>query len=197
VPSRYEHCDLDNFSQITASLKGAWKLCARFCDDYPAVERGLLLQGPCGVGKTHLAVAALKKAIVEKGANGRFYEFNGLLSRILDSYDRRSESTELSVLAPVFEAEVVVLDDLGAIRVRPWIQDTIGVIINERYNAKRLTIVTTNRRDRGQPNVRDGESLADRVGERVRSRLAEMCRLVEMEGDDFRRGVRAADFGRP
>ena len=186
IPRRYEGCSLGNYQP--ANNNGS-QLCAvnhayRLAREYPSVERGLLFTGPCGVGKTHLSVAILH-SLIEKGIPCLFYEFGALLKEIQSSYDPVSQTSELKVLAPVFEAEVLVLDELGASKPTDWVRDTMMQVINARYNDRRLTIFTTNYRDeRGQPTE---ETLEDRVGVRLRSRLYEMCRTVVMDGEDYRR----------
>ena len=107
------------------------------------------------------------------------------------------------MLAPVFEAEVLVLDELGASKPTDWVWDTVAHILNTRYNDRRTTIITTNYANAAQlagPQREDGrmareESLGDRIGERMRSRLQEMCVVVEMHGADFRQTVNLARFG--
>ena len=138
--------------------------------------------GPAGVGKTHLAVAIIKD-LIEKGFASLFYEFGSLLKEIQDSYNPISKSSEFKVLAPVYQADVLVLDELGATVPTAWVWDTMYQIINKRYNDNKLTIFTTNYLDKGN-------ELEERITYRLRSRLYEMCTNVVMEGEDYRRAGR-------
>ena len=127
----------------------------------------------------------MRELIEKKGVPCLFYEFGSLLKEIQNSYNPVSQTSELAVLAPVIEAEVLVLDELGATKPTDWVRDTMMQIINTRYNDKRLTIFTTNYADeRGRPSE---ETLEDRIGTRLRSRLYEMCRTVLIDGEDWRR----------
>jgi DNA replication protein DnaC len=98
---------------------------------------------------------------------------------------------------------VLVLDELGAQKPTDWVWDTVALILNTRYNDKRTTIITTNYADLPPASAslsstqRAGreETLGDRIGERMRSRLTEMCVRLEMNGADFRQGVARAKFG--
>lgn len=221
VPERYRHCDFDNFEsdneienaareQLASwnrSLAQAKLVVERFAQEFPVgAEHGLLLMGPCGVGKTHLAVAALKE-IVLRGHAGLFYDYRELLKEIQDSYNAESQATEMGVLEPVLKAEVLVLDDLGSSKPSLWALETVGHILNSRYNEKRVTILTTNFLDSDSPansspgsNLRVAgmrapsveDSLTDRVGKRIRSRLYEMCRTVEITAPDYRKEIRQA-----
>lgn len=188
IPKRFQHCDLNNFEPACISVGRALMNTKRFVDEYPLVDVGLLYLGRCGVGKTHLAVAGLKQLIV-KGIGGLFYDFRDLLKEIQDSYNPNTHNSELKILSPVFEAEILVLDELGASKPTEWVQETITHIINKRYNDKKVTIFTSNYLDMPIGSAYD-ESLTDRVGVRLRSRLHEMCRLVPMEGDDYREKLR-------
>jgi DNA replication protein DnaC len=114
-----------------------------------------------------------------------FYEFGSLLKEIQNSYNPVLQTSQYKVLAPVFEAEVLVLGELGASKPTDWVRDTVMQIINTCYNDKKLTIFTTNYLD-GRPSERD-ETLKDRIGVRLRSRLYEMCKTVQIEGDDYRK----------
>ncbi len=186
APPRREACTLQNYypAPNNGSQLKAFNYAFRLVREYPAVERGLLLMGPVGVGKTHLAVAILH-GLMEKGVPCLFYEFGALLKEIQDSYNKVSNTSEMSVLAPVYQAEVLVLDELGASKPTDWVRDTMMQIINTRYNDKKLTIFTTNYLD-GRRTERD-ETLEDRIGVRLRSRLYEMCKTVQIEGEDYRR----------
>ena len=114
-----------------------------------------------------------------------FYEFGALLKEIQNSFNPVSQTSELKVLAPVYEAEVLVLDELGASKTTDWVRDMMMQVIGTQYNNRRLTIFTTNYMD--VRHYAAEESLEDRIGVRLRSRLYEMCKTVIIEGEDFRR----------
>ena len=209
IPKRYEHCSLDSFEtgfpSATRSLKMAHLSARKFVESYPLETRGtgLLLTGSIGTGKTHLAVGILQALVQERGATGLFYDYRELLKQVQNSYNRQVQATELEILAPVFDAEVLVLDELGASKPTDWVWDTVAHILNTRYNDRRTTIITTNYPNAGplagpqRDDLRSAreESLGDRIGERMRSRLQEMCVIVEMHGVDFRQTVNLARFG--
>jgi DNA replication protein DnaC len=219
IPQRYRGCTLDSFkSEQDSSRNIAFRYACRLVLDYPDVDRGLLFMGPVGVGKTHLAVAILQ-GLIEKGVPCVFSESGSLLKRIQDSYNAVARTSELRVLAPIYEAEVLVLDELGSTMLTDWVRDTMYQIINTRYNDKKLTIFTTNyvddvRTDRAEggeqedvrldddtprrrttgkltvdrrPRQAVAQTLEDRIGTRLRSRLYEMCNKVLIEGDDYRK----------
>src|SRR5208282_1523448 len=185
------------------SLKQACVVVEGFARDFPAgTEHGLLLMGPCGVGKTHLAVAALQE-VMHRGHACVFYDYRELLKEIQDSYNAENQATEMGVLEPVLKTEVLLLDDLGASKPSLWALETVGHILNARYNDKRITLVTTNfldadstprpvsRSSSMRPAAVD-DTLPDRVGTRIRSRLYEMCRTVEIVAPDYRKEIRQA-----
>lgn len=184
LPRRYAACHFNSFSPSDPSQVKALRLATQFAMEFPAVERGLLFIGPVGVGKTHLAVSILK-GLSERGFNCLFYEFGYLLKEIQDSFNPNTRTSELGVLAPVLNAEVLVLDELGASKPTDWVRDTMAHIINTRYNEQKSTIFTTNYSD-DRINDRE-ETLEDRIGVRLRSRLFEMCKSIEMKGKDYRR----------
>jgi DNA replication protein DnaC len=211
IPKRYEHCDFESYvADLTdgktwmpghaQSMKQAKMLTQGFVRDYPgAAEKGLLLMGPSGVGKTHLAVAALKE-LIRRGHGGLFCDYRELLKEIQASYNQASETTEMSILEPVRNVEILVLDDLGAMKPSDWVRDIVGIVLNARYNKSLSTVITTNYVDNpvaeGEPSRLPGgrmipaareDTLEQRIGSRMRSRLYEMCRTIEVIAPDFRR----------
>jgi len=184
IPKRYEKCYISNYEPKSQSQIDAKNFAFKLAQNYPATERGLLFMGTVGIGKTHLAISILK-LLTERGFSCLFYEFGSLLKEIQSSYNSISQTSELKVLSPIFDAEVLVLDELGASKPTEWVRDTMAHIINTRYNDKKLTIFTTNYLD--ERKAERDETLEDRVGVRLRSRLFEMCKTVSMSGEDFRR----------
>ena len=184
IPKRYQHCTLDNFAAYNETLEKALTQARRIVNAFPVVGRGLLLEGQPGVGKTHLAVAVLKQVIQASGARGLFYDTRDLLRVIRSTYDPSIRTTELEILRPVMHADLLVLDDLGAEKTSEWVDETMNLIVNTRYNERRLTIFTSNYMD--IPDDSDPNSLLFRIGFRMRSRLHEMCEFIEMDGADYR-----------
>ena len=184
IPKRYIDCHFHNYKILNPTQDRAFRYASRLAMDYPAIERGALFTGTVGVGKTHLAVSILK-GLTERGFSCLFYEFGALLKEIQESYNPVSQISELKVLAPIFNTEILVLDEIGASKPTEWVRDTMAHIINTRYNDKKLTIFTTNYLDERR-NERD-ETLEDRIGVRLRSRLYEMCKTIVIGGDDFRK----------
>lgn len=184
IPRRYEGCHFHSYKAMNPSQERAFRFASRLTMDYPAVEKGLLLMGSVGVGKTHLAVSILK-GLIERGFSCKFYEFGGLLKEIQNSYNSVSQTSELTVLEPVFNADILVLDEIGASKATDWVRDTMAHVINTRYNDKKLTVFTTNYLDQTS-NDRE-ETLEDRIGVRLRSRLYEMSKTLVIKGDDFRK----------
>jgi DNA replication protein DnaC len=184
VPKRYQHCSLANFAAYNESLERAVAQARRIAEAFPVVNRGLLLEGQPGVGKTHLAVAVLKHVIQATGARGLFYDTRDLLRVIRSTYDPAIRTTELDILRPVMTADLLVLDDLGAEKTSEWVEETMNLIVNTRYNERRATIFTSNYED--IPDDTDPNALLFRIGHRMRSRLHEMCEFIVMDGADYR-----------
>jgi DNA replication protein DnaC len=184
IPRQYHRCDLENFRDYNDSLVHAVGRAKGFANAFPVVDRGLMFLGPSGLGKTHLAVAILKRVIARCAARAVFTPVGALLRRIRDTYNPTVRSTEWQVIAPAIDAELLVLDDLGRERPTDWVEETLTLIIDTRYNHRRPTIITTNYSlldDSSDPNA-----LIGRVGFRTLSRLHEMCEFISVRGVDYR-----------
>jgi len=184
IPARYQHCTLAIFTVYNESLQKAQAAARRVAESFPASTRGLLLEGQPGVGKTHLAVAVLKQIIQTTAARGLYYDTRDLLRVIRSTYDPSIRTTELEILRPVMTADLLVLDDLGAEKTSEWVEETMNLIVNTRYNERRLTIFTSNYLD--IPDDTDPNSLLFRIGFRMRSRLHEMGESLQLDGADYR-----------
>lgn len=204
IPERYMHCTVESFELWDPKapyLRQARDFTREFVDLYPRVERGLLYMGKPGTGKTHLAVAALRELVVAKGVQGLYVNFLELVQRLQMSFDGQGVRAE-DLLAPVVNADVLVLDELGGGKTTQWVRDLVYYIVNTRYMSDRILLCTTNFKDapasqaaatsqeassgRYRYNEYAAETLADRIGTPVRSRLFEMCDEVWMDGRDYR-----------
>jgi DNA replication protein DnaC len=181
IPRRYVTCRIKNFNDRESVLKSAKTRVEQFVNEWMPqfAVKGLLLQGGCGTGKTHLAVAALQE-IIQSDKPGKllFSNFQDLIQEIQATFDPESPVDKSEVLRPLLEADLLVLDELGSQKPSNFVHDILYYIINSRYNGMRTTIFTTN-------NVED---LGDRIGDRLRSRLYEMASVIHLTGiDDYRR----------
>lgn len=203
IPPNYQQASLDNFQMPTdnpVARQGLGTVLMQvrsFAREFPTKERpGLLLIGEPGTGKTHLAVAAMR-ALLDKGHECLFFDYQSLLNMIRSGYDAASGAADREAYRAALDVEVLLLDDLGAHRVTDWVEDTVTAIITHRCNQKKPLIATTNLTDdeRGKDFTMPGgdkktireRTLAEMIGSRARSRLHEMCRVVRMPAvEDYR-----------
>lgn len=186
LPEHYRHCTLESFKLLKnadASLVRAKQTAEKFAAIYPNVSIGLLFSGPPGVGKTHLAAGILNKLVKKRRVYCRFVDFSDVLLALRSSFSEPDVSEE-SLLRPLHGAEVLIIDDLGSMKISDWALDILSNVINSRYKQRRVLIATTNFPDTAS-SVKE-QTLSDRIGYRLRSRLYEMCKTVYMVGKDFR-----------
>jgi DNA replication protein DnaC len=225
IPPRYRHCRIANFltsshaPALRARLLGARKTAQDYVDTFLQEggfrQSGLLFLGPPGVGKTHLAVGVLMDLVERYRVHGRFVEFTALIHQIQATFDPGSPESKREVLDPFMNAELLVLDELGAQQPTPWVRDILYLIINHRYTRRLPTLFTTNyllepptpadagarpiklaSLDRGRDpeplTVDETGLLASRLPAMLVSRLYEMAQPVQLTGvEDFRREHKA------
>ncbi len=202
IGRRFQNSTLDSFEPRTVEQERARQLAWDFTRMYPAVRGGLIFYGPVGTGKTHLVVGIFRELTLHKGAGCRFVDYGNLLQDLKRSFSSREG--DAAVMLPLVEVDLLVIDELGKGRNTDWEETVLDDLISRRYNAGRITLCTTNymphdtpagaatglnpayeARSRGQRA--SGPSLQERVGERIFSRLCEMCEFVGVAGEDYRR----------
>lgn len=191
VPARHAHCTLDTFKADLPGASPGLTLARHWLREYdPKREnRGLVLEGEPGRGKTHLLCGILRELVFRHHVEVRFVEFSHLLSLMKESFDKRGgDPVRLTLLARV---PILAIDELGKGRKTDWELQIIDEIVSRSYNQRNVLLGTTNFSPRpgkapttlAQPGV---ESLEDRLGERVFSRLREMVTFAPVKGEDFR-----------
>jgi DNA replication protein DnaC len=190
IPRNYRNASFDIKAPDNEVLKKAIVAVKGYALNYTPRESrpGLLLAGPTGTAKTHLAIAAMRM-LMNRGFEGVFFDYQNLLQRIYAGYSESLRTSNREAYQTALETDVLVLDDLGSQNTNEWVEDTVTSIITYRYNHQKPLIATTNLPDPDYGGVDHAGRLTlhDRIGARARSRLFEMCTVVPTWGaGDFR-----------
>ncbi len=200
LPGRYATATLASSTPQAAAMPAFIALNAYLQQYRPKEEnRGVVLWGEVGRGKTHLLCAVLRELVLRHGIRARFVEFTHLLSDLKLSFDRGEGTADL--LEPLSQVEILAIDELGKGRNTEWELTVLDDLITRRYNAGLPVLATTNyapapASGRSVPNLAAVDatrpSLVDRVGERIYSRLRETSHFIELLGEDLRELQRPA-----
>ena len=209
IPAQFAFVTLEDFQISHHTQEEARTNARRLVDSYPIEKRGLVFMGPVGVGKTHLAVGIIKKLTLEKGYSSKFVDFFQFLSDIKEGYSRGK--SDVGIIEPYAKTPVLVIDELGKGRNTEWESNIMDQLVSKRYNNSNdlTTIITTNFTTRSESTASYTrtkikidplistknkifeeeilqDTLQEKVGERIFSRLSEICKMIEIAGRDFR-----------
>lgn len=204
IPARYVQCTLTTFEDLGGNQRDIHQRVQKHVDGFRPGNPGLLISGHVGTGKTHLLVAILMELALEKGLRTRFVEFTHLLGEIKEDFNQGKNEAE--VLGPVSRIPVLGVDELGKGLLTEWQLSILDEIVSRRYNQGLATYFTTNipldresldEASSAEPLKRrralEAVTLSERVGERIFSRLHQMCVFLTVKGNDARRGERKAE----
>ncbi len=179
IPPKYRGVSFDR-PPVTQMDGEVVKVARSYCTEIEqklAGGEGLWLYGDAGTGKTTLAMLVSKTAL-ERGRSVAIYSMPKLLARIRRTYDGAAgEQTYGELFERLSTVDLLHIDDLGAENRTEWVLEQLYALINERYEAQRAVVVTSNH---------DYDHLEQQVGTRVVSRLSDMCELLPLHGDDRR-----------
>jgi DNA replication protein DnaC len=212
IPGKYVDAEFDNYQTARPFHPSQKKAKSRAKDFLKEMKnggkggcRGLAFIGGPGLGKTHLVIALIKSLILEEGIDCKFVDFFQLLSDIRHAYSE--DRSDQDLIRPYIRSRVLVIDELAKGRNNEWETTILDQFISSRYNAAdKLTLFTSNfssepsrngkmksREDRFQDTAaktfsenHTHQTLKDKIGDRIHSRLAEMCDFISMEGPDYR-----------
>lgn len=163
IPQRFAKSD---FSKLPKHLQ-------KCIENVRQTRKGVFLWGPVGSGKTYAIYAITQKA-QEMGLSVRVYTAPEMFDLIRDDYDHKDSYNLERILA---NRGLLIIDDLGAEKASEWVSETMFKIVDKRYREVLPTIITSNL-DLGE--------LSERLGDRISSRIAEMCEIIKLDGEDRR-----------
>ena len=178
IPKRFKKKTFDNF--ISYDNPEAYMKARDFAEGFPNINKGLLLVGPVGTGKTHLA-AAISNKLISKLYSVYFGNTTDIMGFIKSTYSNKSELTEMEAVNLMTEkVDLLVIDDLGKENSTENTLTVMYQLINKLYENEKPVIITTNY---------NSIDLATKLGERGQamvSRITGMCEPVVLTGEDWR-----------
>jgi DNA replication protein DnaC len=168
------------FQRATASHPAVAAWCESFTESSPS----LLILGPVGTGKTYQAYGAIRSLAASGVTVGWHADTAPGLFASLRPREGADSEAEYRKVATV---PLLLLDDIGAAKASEWTEEILYRLVNDRYEAMLPALFTSNIPAAGTP---ERPGLREVLGDRIASRLAEMCQQVVLRGTDRRRAAR-------
>jgi DNA replication protein DnaC len=186
IPGRFFDCSVENYEDLGGNQKRIKYETLDFISRLePNKGKGILFSGPTGTGKTHLAVAILKFAIFELGLKAVFIDFFEFTALIKQGYGRGV--SEMDLILPLLDNDLICIDELGKGRNTEWELGILDQFMSRAYNDNKILVITTNYPlTSAESETSFFETLEERTGPRIFSRLNEMCRMLVVQGPDAR-----------
>lgn len=167
IPTRYQHVE---YSDVPEDIRTVF-------DQIKKTRQGLFIHGGVGTGKTHIAYA-LKKEYDRTSMNSSyFWNTTELLRELKEDFDRPYGEKKNILERLMTSKTLIILDDIGAEKISDWVQETFYLLINKKYNDCFPIVFTSNY---------SLAELNERIGERIVSRILEMCDRFKVDGVDRR-----------
>lgn len=168
--SKFKDAKMSDFDEsIKEKVKGVLK-----------DKKGIFIYGNCGTGKTHLLNALYKHSKENFYGEVRYYNFSEFLYFAKNKFQNDfHEDVMNKIMYPdyVNRQRLLFLDDIGSEKTTDWSIETLGLIVNRFYEQEDYLFITSNL------NL---EEIQERYGDRIASRIAEMCGIIKLEGEDRR-----------
>lgn len=176
IPTSYAETTLENYEKRTVEGEKAHAYMITLGND--KTTQGAYIFGASGLGKTHLAIGLLKK-MMERGNTGLFV----VVPELMESLRRclREGGDDFEILQALYNVDCLVLDDLGAEKATEWVAERLYLVINQRYLSNRMTVITSN------CTLQEVKERLGQQGVRITSRVLEMCKIIPLVGEDYRR----------
>jgi DNA replication protein DnaC len=181
INKKYRWKRLNNFKSVNKQADDAKNAAYDIVRHFPDVKKGLFLWGNAGTGKTLLASIILTEIMIRRAVEGRFISISrNLFKSLQETFHEGSETYGESgkIEKELADVDILVIDDFGIQKDTEWKQETLYDLVDARYEAEKFTIFTSN----NNPH----KAFKDLSQGRILSRIKEMCRILEISGEDYR-----------